>query len=77
MQDLVAEMTHLNPTKRPSIEGVVAKFSLIRESLSSFKLRSPIISKHDPSLFSVFRCAKQILLSLQDIVAHNTAVPES
>jgi len=77
MQDLVAEMTHLNPTKRPSIEDVVAKFSLIRESLSSLKLRSPIISKHDPSLFSVFRCAKQILLSLQDIVLHNTAVPES
>ena len=77
MHDLVAEMTHINPTKRPLIEDVVAKFSLIRESLSSFKLRSPIISKHDPSLFSVFRCAKQILLTLQDIILHNAAAPES
>ena len=76
MHDLVAEMTHTNPSKRPSIEDVVAKFSLIRESLSSFKLRSPIISKHDPSLFSVFRCAKQIMHTLQDIVLHSAAVPE-
>jgi len=76
MHNLVAEMTHSDPTKRPSIEDVVAKFSLIHESLSSFKLRSPIISKRDPSLFSVFRCAKQILLTLQDIVLHNAAVPK-
>jgi len=76
MHDLVAEMTHINPTKRPSIEDVVTKFSLIHESLSSFKLRSAIISKHDPSLFSVFRWTKQILLTLQDIVLHNTAVPK-
>ena len=75
MHDLVAEMTHIDPTKRPSVEDVVAKISLIHESLSSFKLRSPIISKRDPSLFSVFRCAKQIILTIQDIVLHNAAVP--
>jgi hypothetical protein len=76
MHDLVAEMTYIDPTKRPSIEDVVAKFSHIHDSLSSFKLRSPIISKHDPSLLSVFRCAKQILLTLQDVVLRNAAVPK-
>jgi hypothetical protein len=76
MHDLVAEMTHMDPTKRPPIEDVVAKFSLIHESLSSFKLRSPIISKRAPSLFSVFRCAKQVLLTLQDIALHYDAVPK-
>jgi hypothetical protein len=40
MQDLVNEMTHINPVKRPLIEDVVAKFSYIRKSLSGFKLRS-------------------------------------
>ena len=31
MQDLVDEMTHVNPAKRPLIEDVVARFSYIRQ----------------------------------------------
>ena len=67
MQDLIDEMTHLDPEKRPSIDDVVAQFSHVRESLSEFKLRSPIISKNKPSLFAVFRHAQQALLTLQYI----------
>jgi hypothetical protein len=58
MQDLIAEMTHVNPEKRPSIEDVMAKFSRVHKSLSGFKLGSPIIYKQ-PS--SVVECAKQAL----------------
>jgi hypothetical protein len=76
MHDLVAEMTHIDPTKHPPIEDVVAKFSHIHDSLGSFKLRSPIISKCDPSLLSVFHCAKQILLTLQDVILRNATVPK-
>jgi hypothetical protein len=76
MQDLVNEMTHINPVKRPLIEDVVAKFSYIRESLSEFKLRSPLISKTNPSLFTIFRGAKQALLTLQYILSHKAAIPE-
>ena len=65
MQDLIDEMTHLDPEKRSSIDDVVA--SHVRESLSEFKLRSPIISKNKPSLFAVFRHAQQALLTLQYI----------
>lgn len=77
MQDLVDEMTHINPAKRPSIEEVVANFSRIRESLSGFKLRSTIIAKHDPSLFSMFRRARQALRTVQYIFSHKAAIPEA
>jgi hypothetical protein len=77
MQDLIDEMTHVNPAKRPSIEEVVAKLSRIRESLSGFKLRSPIITKHDPSLFSIFRHARQALRTIRYIFSHKAAIPEA
>ncbi len=76
MHDLVDEMTHCNPAKRPLIEDVVTRFSDIRLSLSEFKLRSPLISKHKPSLFTLFRRAKQALLTLQYILSGKAAIPE-
>jgi hypothetical protein len=76
MQDLVNEMTHVNPVKRPLIEDVVAKFSYIRKSLSEFKLRSPLVSKQKPSSFTIFRRAKQALLTLQYILSYKAAIPE-
>ena len=77
MQDLTDEMTHINPAQRPSIEEVIAKFSRIRESLSGFKLRSPIIAKHDPSLSSMFRHARQALRTGEYIFSHKAAIPEA
>ena len=77
MQDLVDEMTHINPAKRPLIEDVVATFSDILKSLSGFKLRSPLVSKHKTSLFTIFCRAKQTLLALQYIFSRKAAVPES
>jgi hypothetical protein len=76
MQDLVNEMTHINPVKRPLIEDVVTKFSYIRKSLSEFKLRSLLVSKHNPSLFTIFRRAKQALLTLQYMLSCKAAIPE-
>jgi len=77
MQDLADEMTHINPVKRPLIEDVVAKFSYMRKSLSEFKLRSPLVSKHKPSLFTIFRRARQALLTLQYILLCKAAIAES
>jgi len=76
MQDLVNEMTHTNPVKRPLIEDIVAKFSYMRKSLSECKLRSPLISKHKPSLFTIFCRAKQAQLTLQYILSRKGAIPE-
>jgi hypothetical protein len=59
MQDLVDEMTDVDPARRPLIEDVVTKFSQIRKSLSGFKLCSPLVSKQKPILFTIFSHAKQ------------------
>ena len=63
MQDLVDEMMHIDPERRPLIEDVLAKFLHIRESLSRSKLRSPLVFKHKPSLLTIFRRAIQTLLA--------------
>ncbi|KAH9985000.1 kinase-like domain-containing protein [Russula vinacea] len=76
MQDLVDEMTHVNPAKRPLIEDVLAKFFRIRKFLSEFKLRSPLVSKEKPSLFTIFSRAKQALLTVQYIFSRKAAIPE-
>ena len=76
MQDLVDEMTHIDPARRPSIENVVAKFAHIRKSLSGCKLRSPLVSERKPSLFTIFGRAKQALLTVQYIFSRQAAVPE-
>ena len=76
MQDLVDEMTRVNPAKRPLIEDVLVKLSHIRISLSGFKLRSPLISKEKLSLFTIFGRAKQALLTVQYIFLRKAAIPE-
>ena len=75
MQDLVDEMTNVDPAKRPLIEDVVVKFSQIRKSLSGFKLRSPLVSKQNPSLFTIFSRAKQAVLTLQHIFYRDAGLP--
>lgn len=76
MQDLASNMTHSDPAKRPLIEEVVASFSRIRESLSGFKLRSPLTSKKQPSLFTAFRRARQAIRSLYYVVSNKSAIPQ-
>jgi hypothetical protein len=49
---LVADMVHDDPTQRPTMDQVVARFEVIRRSLSTWKLRSRVIlqerSREDP-----------------------------
>lgn len=76
MQDLVDEMTHVNPTERPTIEDVVTKFSCIRESQEPFKLYSRIVSKHSLGLFSVFYHLKKAMVALLYAFSRKAALPE-
>ena len=45
MKPLVEDMTHHDPSKRPSIDEVVEKFDEILHSLSWWKLRSRLVEK--------------------------------
>ena len=59
MGELVDAMADENPARRPTIEEVVKMFESILCSLSTVKLRSPITSKNDPTIFTMFRHARQ------------------
>jgi hypothetical protein len=61
MRELVSQMTHEDPSMRPLIEEVVVRFASICESLSAFKLRSPMTSKKQRSLFTAFRGVMQVI----------------
>ncbi len=55
MEELIDAMTDKDPAKRPSIEEVIERFSVVRGSLRSTKLRSALTSKKVPRIFSVIR----------------------
>ena len=75
MQELVNAMTDDSPEHRPTIEQVIERFSRIRESLSSMKLRSFISVKKDPRLFTAFRHVRQLIRTARYIVLRKAAIP--
>lgn len=75
MRELVDAMTDHNPAKRPTIEQVVQKFGDICSSLSTIKLRSPITPKEDPTLFTVFRHARQLTRTFLYVIHRRPAIP--
>jgi len=77
MTGLVDAMTDEDPEKRPVIEDVISRFSRIRNSLSGFKLRSPIAPKRDPSLITTLRYACQVVRTARYIISKKTAIPDA
>ena len=45
MQPLISDMIQVDPSKRPKMDEVVARFETIRKGLSTAKLRSRIVYK--------------------------------
>ena len=77
MIGLVDAMTDEDPEKRPVIEDVISRFSHIRNSLSGFKLRSPITFKQDHSLIATLRYACQAVRTARYIVCKKAAIPDA
>ena len=50
MEHLVTDMVQNDPTKRPTMDEVVTRFSEIRGKLNTWKLRSGITRKYGQSL---------------------------
>ena len=55
MKDLVTDMTQDDPTKRPNMDEVVARFEEIRKGLSRWKLRSRLVRRKDNVVAGIFR----------------------
>ena len=75
MQELVDAMTDESPEQRPTVEEVIERFGQIRDSLSSFKLRSFISVKKDPRLFTAFRHVRQFVRTVHYVVLGKVAIP--
>jgi hypothetical protein len=76
MRDLVNAMTDENPAKRPTIEEVVEKFDRIRSLLSTVKLRSTVTAKNDPTIFTMFRHARQLTRTVFYVIQRIPAIPK-
>jgi hypothetical protein len=76
MEGLIYWMTLDDPAKRPRIEEVLEKLTLIRASVSKGKLRSPILSKRVPKVVRVIQRARQYLRTIQYIVSRHPAIPD-
>ena len=76
MEELVEAMTAADPRKRPAIEGVMTKFSHIRDSLNEYKLRSLITARKDPTLVKTFRQTRHVFRTVHYIVLRKPAIPD-
>ncbi|KAH9045893.1 hypothetical protein EDB83DRAFT_2405558, partial [Lactarius deliciosus] len=75
MEELIDAMTNEDPAKRPSIEEVIERFTVILGSLRSTKLRSALTSKKLPRIFSVVRQARQYFRTIQYTLLRQAAIP--
>ncbi|KAJ7902366.1 kinase-like domain-containing protein [Mycena leptocephala] len=58
MHSLVADMINEDPAKRPSMDEVVQRFSVIKVGLSEWTLRSRFASHDESPVFRVFRSSR-------------------
>ena len=75
MADLVADMVQDDPAKRPTIDGVIARFDGIRKGLSSWKLRSRVVKINDNGLVGFFRGIAHWARQVQYVMRRVPAVP--
>ncbi|TFY60133.1 hypothetical protein EVG20_g7529, partial [Dentipellis fragilis] len=75
MEDLVSDMTHKDPLKRPKIDEVVARFAKIRESLSTRKLRSRTTRRKEVGIVTFFRLGAHYARTARFILTRKPAIP--
>ena len=75
MEELIGAMTNEDPAQRPSIDEVIERFTVIQRSLSSTKLRSALTSRKVPRILSLFRQARQYLLTIRYTILQRAAIP--
>ncbi|KAJ7510707.1 kinase-like domain-containing protein [Mycena galericulata] len=75
MLDLVADMTQEDPTKRPTMDAVVTRFSDIRAGLSQWKLRSRFTRYNNLSVLEVIRSTRHWARQLYFMARRIPAIP--
>ncbi|KDQ55744.1 hypothetical protein JAAARDRAFT_133573 [Jaapia argillacea MUCL 33604] len=75
MEPLVADMVQDDPSKRPTIDEAMTRFTEIRNSLSSWKLRSRVVEKEDVAFYGFFRAIAHWRRRIWFILRRVPAVP--
>ncbi|KAF9803611.1 hypothetical protein IEO21_09627 [Rhodonia placenta] len=75
MQDLVGEMVHDDPIRRPTAAQVVTRFDVLYPTLSFWTLRSRLVRRDESWLGRVFRGIWHIFRTAGHVLARRPAVP--
>ncbi|KAF9819789.1 hypothetical protein IEO21_01880 [Rhodonia placenta] len=75
MQDLVSEMVHDDPIRRPSAAQVVARFDALCPTLNFWILRSRLVKRDESWLGRIFRGIWHIFRTAGHVLARHPAVP--
>ncbi|KAF9230285.1 hypothetical protein BU15DRAFT_91146 [Melanogaster broomeanus] len=75
IEPLIADMVQPDPTKRPTMDQVVARFDRIRRGLSRWKLRSRVVDKEEAVLERVTRTASHWTRRIMLVARGVPAIP--
>ncbi|KAJ3831380.1 kinase-like domain-containing protein [Lentinula raphanica] len=75
LRELIADMTHDDPLKRPTMDEVVARFEEIRGRLSWWRLRSKVSDKTIPYVFHALYSPIHWSIQLSYILRQKPAIP--
>jgi hypothetical protein len=76
MNELIADMVQEDPSKRPTIDEVVARFSEIKNRLGMWKLRSRLTRKKESLPVKVWRTIGHWYRTVGYILGRKAAIPE-
>ncbi|KAH9971414.1 kinase-like domain-containing protein [Lactifluus volemus] len=76
IKPLIADMVQEDPTKRPTMDEVVARFADIRSKLSTWKLRSRVARKNEIWPVAVSRTASHWYRTVAYVLTHKAPIPE-
>lgn len=77
MRPLVADMIQSDPSKRPTMDEVVARFNDIRRSLSRWKLRSRVIDHEEDVIEKLIHTTSHWRRRIWFVVRGVPAIPKS
>lgn len=75
MKQLVDDMVQDDPTARPTMDEVVARFSEIKSRLSTWKLRSRMARKNEMWPVAVWRTVDHWCRTVGYVLARKAAIP--
>jgi hypothetical protein len=76
MKALIADMVQEDPTKRPTMDEVVSRFSEIKNTLGTWKLRSRFARKNEMWVVTAWRTVGHWYRTLGYVLARKAAIPD-